>query len=138
MRASPRYSEAVSLYESGLSIGQVAERYGVSRQCMWDILRRRGCVFRPKLRFGRDNHFYRGGGRARDLAHGRVEKALLRGRLVPGPCEVCGVTGRMRDGRSVVQAHHDDYSKPLDVRWLCQPHHHEWHRTNAAKGGDAQ
>lgn len=52
--------------------------------------------------------------RARD----RVQKALKSGRLVRQPCEVCGSTVK-------VQAHHDDYSKPLDVRWLCFKHHRE-------------
>lgn len=35
------------------------------------------------------------------------------------PCEVCGATK--------VEAHHDDYTKPLDVRWLCKRHHAEVH-----------
>lgn len=45
-----------------------------------------------------------------------VGNALKRGHLVRQPCEVCGAA----EG---VEAHHDDYSKPLDVRWLCERHH---------------
>jgi hypothetical protein len=48
-----------------------------------------------------------------------VSNALRLGKLVRQPCEVC------RDPDS--QAHHDDYSKPLDVRWLCRTHHHAHH-----------
>jgi hypothetical protein len=47
-----------------------------------------------------------------------VGNAVRDGRLIKGPCEVCGTTKR-------VQAHHHDYSKPLDVRWLCFQHHRE-------------
>jgi hypothetical protein len=39
--------------------------------------------------------------------------------LVRKPCEVCG---------EKAEAHHDDYAKPLDVRWLCFKHHREWHK----------
>lgn len=54
-------------------------------------------------------------------AHIACGNAIRDGRLIRQPCEVCG------DG---AQAHHDDYSKPLDVRWLCTTHHAEWHRHN--------
>lgn len=53
-----------------------------------------------------------------------VEWAIATGRLVRQPCEKCGATK--------VDAHHDDYSKPLDVRWLCRKHHLEHHRGNSS------
>jgi hypothetical protein len=44
-----------------------------------------------------------------------VHYAVKSGALVPKPCEVCG--------NEKVQAHHEDYSKPLEVVWLCKKHH---------------
>jgi hypothetical protein len=49
-----------------------------------------------------------------------VHRAVKSGRLVRGPCEECGATEN-------VQGHHDDYSKPLDVRWLCPTCHAKEH-----------
>jgi hypothetical protein len=46
--------------------------------------------------------------------------AIRSGKLVRGLCEVCGA--------AKPEAHHDDYSKPLDVRWLCSKHHKQLHR----------
>ena len=54
-------------------------------------------------------------------AQKNVEYALKSGKLIRQPCERCGAIER-------IQAHHDDYSKPLDVMWLCQVHHKERHR----------
>lgn len=54
---------------------------------------------------------------------GAVNNAVKNGLLIKQPCEVCGSTG-------LVHGHHDDYSKPLDVRWLCPKHHAEWHKHN--------
>lgn len=58
-----------------------------------------------------------------------VNNAIRDGRLARKPCEVCG---------TVAKAHHDDYSKPLDVRWLCTTHHAEWHRHNMPKCPDQE
>lgn len=47
----------------------------------------------------------------------------------PKQCDECREEPPpMRDGRSAIQAHHDDYTKPLDVRWLCHACHVAWHR----------
>jgi len=55
-----KYDNAVQLYESGMSIQECAEFYEISRQAMHKILKRRGCKFRPNLKYGEDNHFHRG------------------------------------------------------------------------------
>ena len=57
-------------------------------------------------------------------ARNRVRDCIYRGVLVRGSCEVCGA--------SDAHAHHTDYSKPLDVRWLCSIHHAEEHRAALA------
>lgn len=60
------------------------------------------------------------------LAHGAVHKALTKGMFEKQPCEICGEIKS--------EAHHDDYDKPLEVRWLCKACHTEWHMNNKAKG----
>lgn len=52
-------------------------------------------------------------------AHMAVSVAIRNKTLIKKPCEVCG--------KVKAHAHHDDYSRPLDVRWLCPKHHKEWH-----------
>lgn len=54
-------------------------------------------------------------------AHHAVNNAVRDGRLAKSPCEVCGSTHR-------IHGHHDDYSKPLEVRWLCPTHHADIHK----------
>lgn len=56
-------------------------------------------------------------------AHNIVSNAIRDGRLVKGTvCEMAD-----EDCRGRLEAHHDDYSKPLDVRWLCSLHHKAQH-----------
>jgi hypothetical protein len=51
--------------------------------------------------------------------YGEYMNAIQSGVLTPQPCEVCG--------KEKSQGHHEDYSKPLDVIWLCIRHHHDRH-----------
>ncbi len=52
-------------------------------------------------------------------AHIVVGNALRDGKLHRQSCEICGARA---------QAHHEDYSKPLEVKWLCRIHHGLRHR----------
>lgn len=56
----------------------------------------------------------------RVLAHSSVARAIRNGSLLRLPCIKCGKE------KSV--AHHEDYDKPLEVVWLCQPCHKQRHK----------
>lgn len=132
---NPKYDTAVIMYESGMSIATCAKHFGVTRQTMHAALVRRGCKFRDNLRFGEENHFYRGSRpykkSRKARAHDITEKAILKGKLInPGKCSECNQPRKAKDGRSLIYAHHDDYKFPLKVRWLCVDCHHEWHKHN--------
>lgn len=129
------YSDAIALYEQGQSIGSIADVYNITRQAMWKILKRRNVKFREQLKYGQDNHFYVDGlgyepyqVRARNITMNAISQKIL----IPEPCERCGFQGTATDGRSLVHAHHSDYSKPLQVNWICQRcHYKEHHNANA-------
>lgn len=137
---SEKYNNAVHLYEGGMSIQDCAEFFEISRQAMHKILIRRGCKFRDNLKVSDENHFYRGcyGNQAKKkrVQH-IVAKAILKGVLIqPVMCSKCGNTQVFKDGRNGIQAHHEDYDKPLEIIWLCQKCHHDWHKNNKAKNAD--
>lgn len=61
-------------------------------------------------------------------AHWTVRNAIQTERLSkPNACELCGTTKEKLDG------HHPDYSKPLEVVWLCP----KCHRTADRNKSDA-
>lgn len=54
-------------------------------------------------------------------ARAKTRHAMLAGKIVKQPCEHCG-----KDAIHS-QAHHKDYSKHLEVTWLCKECHFELH-----------
>lgn len=60
--------------------------------------------------------------REKYIAHKKVFIEIRSGRLRAENC-FCGKKG---------EAHHDDYSKPLEIIWLCRGHHLERGRNNRA------
>jgi hypothetical protein len=57
-------------------------------------------------------------------AHVITGNAIRDGKLISASsCSCCGSTTK-------IEGHHDDYTKPLDIRWLCEACHKQWHREN--------
>jgi hypothetical protein len=55
-----------------------------------------------------------------------IKHAIEAGKLQRKPCEICGSSEN-------IQAHHEDYSKPFDVIWLCLEHHN-WIHCKVGRG----
>lgn len=68
---------------------------------------------------------YRENNPEKHRAHRLMWNAIRRGDLVRETCAVCGA--------HKVEGHHEDYSKPLDVIWLCKKHHLEAHKGKFGK-----
>jgi hypothetical protein len=90
---------------------------------MANIEKYRRCV-RESLKRGRAERRYQRP-RSVDDAHKSRARTLLNRAVAKGlierlPCERCGHDER-------VEAHHSDYSRPLDVNWLCKLCHEAVH-----------
>ena len=55
-------------------------------------------------------------------AHTAVKSAIRNGTLVkPDICPVCNKAGK-------IEGHHEDYTKPLDIDWMCTVCHNQRHK----------
>ena len=66
------------------------------------------------------NRAWRDEDKRRVQCHSAVAKAIKSGELVRSPCSKCGDVNSL--------AHHEDYDKPLEVIWFCQPCHKQRHK----------
>ena len=140
---------AIVLFHSGLNCSEIAKQLKVSKQAVYQRLSEVGIyqITRRKPLLPLSNadieRFKQEGekiyeerlkmGEVKRRSDSIVARALAKGELRPQPCEVCGKTPQIVNGRQRIEGHHDDYTKPLDVRWLCMKHHHEWHKYHEAK-----
>lgn len=68
------------------------------------------------------NAKYRAAEPERKRARDAVNNAVRDGRLIPWP--VCAIP----ECDCAPEAHHPDYSRPLEVVWLCDGHHKDAHK----------
>jgi len=93
---------------------------------------KRSCLLHPRI--GENNPHWKGGVSKDNYRYKKVQikrypekikarvivhNAIKSGRLKRGGCEICN--------KSNAHAHHEDYSKPLEIHWLCREHHKEYH-----------
>lgn len=105
----------LSAYEAcNHNVSQTAKALGISRRAFYRRANRYGIIL-PS----REHRVMPGSPKEKFEARSIVKWAIEQGLKVM-PCEICQSTEN-------VEAHHDDYSKPLDIRWLCQRHHREVH-----------
>ena len=105
------------------------DRDGLSRpagQVAYHRAWRRG---KGRAKFAAAVKRWRDRNREKKRAHDAVAYSLRTGKLVKGPCEQLG-----SDCGGRVEAHHDDYTKPLSIRWLCKRHHKQADRERVAQG----
>ncbi len=76
--------------------------------------------YKPKIKARIDN--WRETNKEKRLAHRIIDGAIAKGSI--NPPERCTVCNKKRK----LDAHHEDYSKPLDVIWLCRKHHIARHK----------
>lgn len=107
------------LWKKKLPVKDIAEVIGITRQAVYLRLNQLGLKRKKEPIQWDDLPYDFTEQRLRNRAYAAVAKGLEKGLLTKSPCQVCG--------EEKTQAHHDDYKKPLDVRWLCIKHHNEWH-----------
>lgn len=132
----PRCGEEKDLTEFHVNRSSKDGRYSICKACILPLARER--MRRLEVR-ARENTRYAASAELRAKKQGRrmaqyhqdptkyisraqAQNAMVAGKLVaPQTCEMCG-------GPGLFEKHHDDYSKPLEVRWLCRVCHHKLSR----------
>ena len=120
MLTQEQVEDSIYLHRAGFSIREVAVCFDVSTGTMLRALSKRNES--KTTRVARNTRCI-------------VSMAISKGTLIPtNTCEVCKRVYEPVAGVRQIIGHHDDYNKPLDVRWLCNGCHRFWHVSNVAKG----
>lgn len=109
--------QIISLYKEKVSVIDIAKKFSITRQSVYQILNKVPSI-------------------PRQHPIKSIGYAIKRGDIIPQPCEICGLppNSTNKGGYRRVHAHHDNYSKPLAVRWLCSKHHVAFHKIQIKEG----
>lgn len=125
--ASPqRDSAIVRLRRQRVTIAAIGKQFGLTPGAVRAALERTAPGLSQSIRADRraERHAYLRNVQPRNNDHARriTELAIKAGLLSrPSRCMSCGSDARL-------DAHHSDYTKPLEIAWLCNPCHRAEHR----------
>lgn len=107
--------------EFAVDVGKLDGRKGYCLRCQAEMerLRRQRSATISKSRNDRQK-IWQSRNLEKRAAHILVGNAVRSGKLRRQPCAACNAIN--------TQAHHEDYSRPLDVIWLCAECHMRRHR----------
>ncbi len=118
----PLFTKVNMDHQGGCNEESCAEPYYANGKCRYHY-HKQYTKQNPEVYF-KSNKEYRGRNPDKRKAHGVIANAIRRGKMKRMPCEECG--------SEKSEAHHDDYSQPLNVRWLCRNHHLAFHLSQSA------
>ena len=78
-----------------------------------------GYYQRPEVKKRRREDWHRPDEQAKNFARNCLGSAIRAGKISRQPCSICG--------EEQAEGHHEDYSQPLEVKWLCRPCHKKLH-----------
>jgi transposase-like protein len=107
----------------GDSVKEAAEKAGITPATLYRWIEKSKSLTKM-LPMSREDRAKAGLMQDQKRASNTVAQAILDGRLVRQPCQECGQPTTF-EKQSV--AHHPDYSRPLDVVWLCDSCHCQLH-----------
>lgn len=113
------FSQAVKLYESGMTQSEVAKELGTTQKVIWGLFNRNGYksrVAKKRNQIGENNDSWKGNDAGYAALHYRVEK--LRGK--PTFCSMCDKTRAKRFEWANVSK---NYLDPYDYIRLCKSCH---------------
>lgn len=102
---------------------------GLCKSCHLEYLRERRKKNPEKDRERKRRYYHKNKQRIKEMLDKNIDKiqakrlartAMEKGIITKKPCEKCGSHETLK--------HHDDYSKPIQVRWLCALCHARWHK----------
>jgi len=129
--AADKLDEVLNLIGKGVPIERLAKKFNVSKAYMANVkvlgkipqphsnaLTEHGVALEKSLAASTKHH---NANRNKKNARSRLQYAVEVGEMVrPTVCPACGL-------EKFVEGHHEDYSKPLEVIWMCSKCHGKHH-----------
>ena len=110
--------------------GKFAGIRGICKQCFLEYHQEIYCQ-RPEVKAKERTRSIIRGRTLKAKCRGITNEAIQSGKLVkPSFCPDCGISNKEKR----IEAHHEDYFRPLEIKWKCSVCHTKWHHEHPEVG----